>query len=94
MTTIETSIALSGLLIILVLMGMRVAFATALIGFLGLFVIFAIDKNQGLARGFMTAVKISGQIPHSKTASHVLALIPTFILMAELMNRFPDRKAD
>ena len=83
-TTIEVAIALSGLLIILVLMGMRVAFATALIGFLGLFVIFAIDKNQGLARGFMTAVKISGQIPHSKTASHVLALIPTFILIGYL----------
>lgn len=83
-TTIEVAIALSALLIVLVLMGMRVAFATALIGFLGLFIIFAIDKNQGLARGFMTAVKISGQIPHSKTASHVLALIPTFILIGYL----------
>lgn len=83
-TTIEVSIALSGVLIILVLIGMRVAFATALIGFLGLFIIFAIDKNQGVARGFVTAVKITGQIPHSKTASHVLALIPTFILIGYL----------
>ncbi|PHP68830.1 C4-dicarboxylate ABC transporter permease [Zhengella mangrovi] len=83
-TTIEVSIALSGVLIILVLIGMRVAFATALIGFLGLFIIFAIDKNQGFARGFVTAVKITGQIPHSKTASHVLALIPTFILIGYL----------
>ena len=64
MTTIEVSILLAGVLIVLVLLGVRVAFATALIGFIGLFVIFAIDKNQGLTRGFLTAVKITGQIPH------------------------------
>ena len=84
MTTIETSLLLAGVLVILVLGGMRVAFATALVGFVGLFLIFAIDKNQGYERGFFTALKIAGQIPHSKMSSHVLALIPTFILIGYL----------
>ncbi|MBZ0162615.1 MAG: TRAP transporter large permease [Notoacmeibacter sp.] len=84
MTTIEVSALLAVVLVILVLIGVRVAFATALVGFVGLVIIFAVDKNQGLARGFVTAMKISGQIPHSKTASHVLALIPTFILIGYL----------
>ncbi|MEM9145501.1 MAG: TRAP transporter large permease [Pseudomonadota bacterium] len=84
MTTIDTAILLAGVLIVLVLLGMRVAFATALIGFLGLFLVFAIDKNQGVERGFMTALKIAGQVPHSKMSTHVLSLIPTFILIGYL----------
>jgi tripartite ATP-independent transporter DctM subunit len=67
-----------------VLIGVRVAFATALIGLFGLFLIFAIDKGQGVERGFMTALKIAGQVPHSKMSSHVLSLIPTFILIGYL----------
>nr|WP_156713742.1 TRAP transporter large permease [Nitratireductor arenosus] len=72
------------MLIVLVLIGVRVAFATALIGLFGLFLIFAIDKGQGVERGFMTALKIAGQVPHSKMSSHVLSLIPTFILIGYL----------
>ncbi|MEQ9181478.1 MAG: TRAP transporter large permease, partial [Nitratireductor sp.] len=84
MSPIEVSILLSLLLIVLVLIGVRVAFATALIGLFGLFLIFAIDKGQGVERGFMTALKIAGQVPHSKMSSHVLSLIPTFILIGYL----------
>ncbi len=82
MTTIEVSILLAGVLILLVLLGMRVAFATALIGFVGLVWIFA--ERQGFARGFETALKIAGQVPHSKMSTHVLSLIPTFILIGYL----------
>ena len=82
MTLFETSIALSGVLLILVIMGMRVAFATALIGMTGLFLIFA--EKQGVERGFFTAIRIAGQVPHSKTAANVLGLIPTFILIGYL----------
>jgi tripartite ATP-independent transporter DctM subunit len=82
MTIFETSIALSGVLLVLVIMGMRVAFATALIGMTGLFLIFA--EKQGIERGFFTAIRIAGQVPHSKTAANVLGLIPTFILIGYL----------
>ncbi len=84
MTTIEVSLLLAGLLLALVVVGVRVAFATALVGFIGLFTIFAIDKGQGWERGLTTAVRIAGQVPHSKTSTHVLGLIPTFILIGYL----------
>ncbi|MEO0992624.1 MAG: TRAP transporter large permease [Pseudomonadota bacterium] len=84
MSTIDTSILLAGVLILLVVLGMRVAFATALIGFLGLLLVFAVDRGQGFERGFMTALKIAGQVPHSKMSTHVLSLIPTFILIGYL----------
>jgi tripartite ATP-independent transporter DctM subunit len=84
LSPIEVSILLSVLLIVLVVIGVRVAFATALIGLFGLFLIFAFDKGQGVERGFMTALKIAGQVPHSKMSSHVLSLIPTFILIGYL----------
>ena len=84
MTTVEVSLVLAGVLVFLVVIGMRVAFATALIGIIGLFIIFAFDKGQGVERGFFTTMKIVGQIPHSKTAANVLGLIPTFILIGYL----------
>jgi tripartite ATP-independent transporter DctM subunit len=84
MTPIEVSLILAVVLIVLVIIGVRVAFATALIGLVGLFIIFAFDKGQGVERGFITTLKIVGQIPHSKTATNVLGLIPTFILIGYL----------
>ena len=84
MTTIEVGLVLAGVLVFLVVAGMRVAFATALIGFVGLFIIFAFDRGQGVERGFWTALRIAGQVPHSKMASHVLSLIPVFILIGYL----------
>ncbi|MCR9255886.1 MAG: TRAP transporter large permease [Alphaproteobacteria bacterium] len=84
MDTVDVSILLGIALLVLVITGMRVAFATALIGFIGLVIVFAIDKNQGWERGILTAVKIAGQVPHSKVAAHVLGLIPTFILIGYL----------
>ncbi len=84
MTAIEMGILLAGVLVLLVIGGVRVAFATALIGFVGLFIIFAFDKGQGVDRGFWTALRIVGQVPHSKMSTHVLSLIPVFILIGYL----------
>ena len=84
METIDVSILLAGVLLALVFLGVRVAFATALIGFAGLFILFAFTKGQGVERGFNVAMKVVGQIPHAKTANHVLRLIPTFILIGYL----------
>ena len=76
------SIWLSGLLVILVVMGVRVAFATAFIGFLGLCLFFM--QKQGFDRGLVTAMKLMGQVPHSKSTTFALSLIPTFILIGYL----------
>jgi len=84
MDTVDVSILLGVALIVMVVLGMRVAFATALIGFIGITLVFAIDKGQGFERGIVTAIKIAGQVPHSKIAAHVLGLIPTFILIGYL----------
>ena len=78
----EISLWLTGLLLILVLIGVRVAFATAFVGFAGLCLFFM--QKQGFDRGLVTAIKLAGQVPHSKSTSYALSLIPTFILIGYL----------
>ncbi len=78
----QMSLWLSGLLLILVLIGVRVAFATACVGFLGLCLFFM--QRQGFDKGLITATKLAGQIPHSKSTTYALSLIPTFILIGYL----------
>ncbi|WP_409197350.1 TRAP transporter large permease [Jannaschia sp. W003] len=82
MDVFTTSLWLSGLLLVLVLIGVRVAFAAAFIGFLGLCLFFM--QKQGFDRGLVTAMKLAGQIPHSKSTTYALSLIPTFILIGYL----------
>lgn len=84
MTTIEIAMLLSGVLIVLVVIGVRVAFATAAIGITGMFLFYTMDKGMDPVRAITVTLKLSGQIPHSKTASHVLGLIPVFILIGYL----------
>ena len=78
----NVSLWLSGLLIVLVLIGVRVAFAAAFIGFIGLCLFFM--QKQGFDKGLITAMKLTGQIPHSKSTTYALSLIPTFILIGYL----------
>ncbi len=78
----NVSLWLSGLLVLLVLIGVRVAFATAFIGFVGLCIFFM--EKQGFDRGLVTAMKLAGQVPHSKSTTYSLSLIPTFILIGYL----------
>lgn len=63
-----------GFMLLLVVLGMRVAFATAMAGFVGLFWIFA--NKLGVDKGFSMALKVSGTVPHSKISSLALSLIP------------------
>ncbi|MGA1732393.1 MAG: TRAP transporter large permease subunit, partial [Burkholderiaceae bacterium] len=84
MTALEVSVFLSMVLLVLVVAGMRVAFATALIGMVGLLAFFMMEKGMGFERAFTVTLKLAGQVPHSKTASHVLGLIPVFILIGYL----------
>ncbi len=78
----QTALWLSALLLALVVAGVRVAFAAAFIGFLGLCMFFM--QRQGFDRGLITAMKLAGQIPHSKSTTYALSLIPTFILIGYL----------
>ncbi|CTQ51016.1 TRAP transporter large permease [Jannaschia donghaensis] len=77
-----TSLWLSGLLLVLVIIGVRVAFAAAFIGFVGLCLFFM--QKQGFDKGIVTAMKTVGQIPHAKSTQYALSLIPTFILIGYL----------
>lgn len=87
MTTIEIGLWVSGLLLLLVVIGTRVAFAAAIAGLAGLFWVFwskkGYDPDQ-ILWALTVAAKTAGQVPHSKVASQALSLIPTFILIGYL----------
>ncbi|MFT5657006.1 MAG: C4-dicarboxylate transporter DctM subunit [Gammaproteobacteria bacterium] len=82
MDTISIGLWVTGLMLLLVVVGVRVAFAAAMAGFIGLLWIFS--ARMGFERGFMVAVKMAGTIPHSKVSTLSLSLIPTFILIGFL----------
>ena len=87
MTPIEIGLIVSAALLAMVILGVRVAFAAAIAGFTGIVWIFwskfGYDPNK-FFRALTVAVKISGQVPHSKISSQALSLIPTFILIGYL----------
>ena len=87
MEPIDVGLILTGFLLVMVIFGMRVVFAAALTGFLGLFWIFWMKKGYDPTQAWWAltiAVKTAGQVPHSKVTSVALSLIPTFILIGYL----------
>ncbi|HAJ22797.1 MAG TPA: C4-dicarboxylate ABC transporter permease [Rhodospirillaceae bacterium] len=87
MSSIDIGIAVTIILLIMVMIGMRVAFAAALAGLIGLLWIFWAKKGMAGDQFFWAltvAVKTAGQVPHSKISSQALSLIPTFILIGYL----------
>ncbi|MBT0958429.1 TRAP transporter large permease [Alphaproteobacteria bacterium KMM 3653] len=87
MEPIEIGLWVTGGLLVLVVLGMRVAFAAGLAGLVGLVWIFWARKDYGfedLGWAVGIAAKTAGQVPHSKVASQALSLIPTFILIGYL----------
>ncbi|SFL78586.1 TRAP transporter large permease [Shimia aestuarii] len=87
MEPIEIGLVVSGGLLVLVVLGMRVAFAAGLAGMVGLIWIFwakfGYDPSR-FGKALTIAVKTAGQVPHSKVSSQALSLIPTFILIGYL----------
>jgi len=61
-------------LVVLVFMGMRVFFAAAIVGTLGLVAIIGWESGLGMA----------GTIPHSKSVTYTLSVLPMFILIGFL----------
>ena len=87
MEPIVIGLWVTGGLLVLVVLGMRVAFAAALAGLVGLIWIFWARKDFGMddfGWALGVAVKTAGQVPHSKVSSQALSLIPTFILIGYL----------
>ncbi|TRD15703.1 TRAP transporter large permease [Palleronia caenipelagi] len=87
MTSIEIGLWVTGGLLVLVVLGMRVGFAAALAGLVGLIWIFWDKKGydpEQLVWAVTVAVKTAGQVPHGKVSSQALSLIPTFILIGYL----------
>ena len=82
MDPISIGLWVTGSMLVFVVLGVRVAFAAALAGFLGLLWIFS--AKLGFEKGFGVAVKMAGTIPHSKVSTLALSLIPTFILIGFL----------
>ncbi|SPF81873.1 TRAP transporter large permease [Pseudoprimorskyibacter insulae] len=87
MDSIEIGLWVTGGMLVMVLLGMRVAFAAALTGLVGLVWIFWAKKGYAPDQfdwALTVAVKTAGQVPHGKVASQALSLIPTFILIGYL----------
>ncbi|MCP4208623.1 MAG: TRAP transporter large permease [Shimia sp.] len=87
MEPIDIGLVVSGGLLVMVVLGMRVAFAAGLAGMIGLIWIFwakfGYDPER-FGKAVTVAVKTAGQVPHSKVSSQALSLIPTFILIGYL----------
>jgi tripartite ATP-independent transporter DctM subunit len=60
-----------GLITLLIVLGMRIAFATALVGIMGI----------ALLKGWDTAYYMAGYLPHGIVAHYSLSVIPLFIIM-------------
>jgi len=87
MEPIDIGLIVSAGMLVLVVLGMRVAFAAGLAGMIGLIWIFWAKKDFGgddFIWALTVAVKTAGQVPHSKISSQALSLIPTFILIGFL----------
>ena len=82
MDNISIGLWVTGLMMLMVVIGVRVAFAAAMAGFIGLLWIFS--AKLGFEKGLLVTIKMAGTIPHSKVSTLALSLIPTFILIGFL----------
>ncbi|MBL4574578.1 MAG: TRAP transporter large permease subunit, partial [Opitutaceae bacterium] len=63
-----------GMMLFMVFLGVRVVFAAALVGLLGLIELNGWDAGAGIA----------GTVPHSKSSTYALSVLPMFILIGFL----------
>ena len=71
MSPLEMGLIGLSAIFVLVVLGMRIAFATALVGFVGIWLL----KNMGVAGN------VVGFLPHAIVAHYSLSVIPLFIIM-------------
>ena len=80
MDSISIGLWTTGGMLVMVVLGMRVAFAAGLAGFVGLIWLrwngFDYDPAK-FGKAVEVSAKVAGQVPHSKVSSQALSLIPT-----------------
>ena len=87
MDSVTIGLWVSGGMLVMVVLGMRVGFAAGLAGFVGLVWLrwngFDYDPNR-FWKAVQISVKVAGLTPHSKVSAQVLSLIPVFIMIGYL----------
>ncbi len=87
MEPVTIGLWVSGGMLVMVLLGMRVAFAAGLAGFIGLVWVrwngWDYDPER-FWKAVQISVKWAGTVPQSKVSAQVLSLIPVFILIGYL----------
>ena len=87
MDSVTIGLYVSAGMLVMVVLGMRVAFAAGLAGFIGLVWLrwngFDYDPSR-FWKALQISVKVAGLTPHSKVSAQVLSLIPVFILIGYL----------
>jgi tripartite ATP-independent transporter DctM subunit len=87
MDSITIGLYVSGGMLVMVLLGMRVAFAAGMAGFVGLVWLrwngYDYDPEK-FGKALTISVRIAGLTPQSKVSANVLSLIPVFILIGYL----------
>ncbi|MEC9346403.1 MAG: TRAP transporter large permease [Pseudomonadota bacterium] len=71
-------------LFIMVILGMRVVFAAALVGTVGLIMVLYAKPNVSFWLAFERGAGWAGTIPHAKSVSYTLSVLPMFILIGFL----------
>jgi tripartite ATP-independent transporter DctM subunit len=74
LTPLELGIVGAGALVVLAVLGVRIAFAAAFVGTFGLVAML----------GWEIGIKTAGIIPHAKTVTYTLSVLPMFILIGYL----------
>ena len=82
MSNLEIGLLFTGLMLVLLIIGMRVAFAAALAGTLGLIAVFA--SRMSFDKALHAALGMAGTVPHSKSVTYALSVLPMFILIGFL----------
>jgi tripartite ATP-independent transporter DctM subunit len=67
---------------LMIFFGMRVAFASALAGTVGL--VWILSTKLGLEKALYAGLGMAGTIPHSKAVTYALSILPMFILIGFL----------
>ena len=82
MPQIDIGIWVTAFMLLAVVIGVRVAFAAAIAGFIGLFWYFATKMPP--EKALLVSIKMAGTVPHSKVSTVALSLILVFILIGFL----------
>lgn len=83
MEPLQIGIWVTAIMMFLVVIGLRVAFAATAAGFIGLLWI-KVAQSGSFAVGFKVAMNVAGITPHSKVSVNALSLIPVFIMIGFL----------